>query len=246
MDRAAYQIHFDLDRRHFWRIAKRRLVTHMLDRHLTGQRPLRLLDVGGACSVLSGELRRYGDVLVIEPDEEIITQASAELPVTVRRGWLPDNLPVDGQRFDAVTLLDVLEHVEDDRGSLVQLRNVLAPGGLFVCAVPALRWLWSEHDEALHHKRRYTKGALRDRLREAGFEILRLTYYTGLLLPVLMVQRALSERRRQPGPPRYKVKVPHPLVNGALGAVMTMERLWLRRFNLPLGSSLIAVCRNPT
>jgi SAM-dependent methyltransferase len=244
VDRAAYQKHYELDRRHFWRIAKRRLVRGLLDRHLPARRPLKLLDVGGACSVLSGELRAYGAVLVIEPDEEVIAQAAAELPVEVRRGWLPDNLPVDGT-YDAVTLLDVLEHVEDDRGSLAALREVLAPGGLFVCAVPALQWLWSEHDEALHHKRRYSRGELGARLREAGFEVLRLSYYTSLLLPLLVAQRTVSERRRRPGPPRYNVQVPHALVNGVFGAVLTVERQLLRVVNMPLGSSLIAVCRRP-
>jgi 2-polyprenyl-3-methyl-5-hydroxy-6-metoxy-1,4-benzoquinol methylase len=244
MEREAYTKHFALDRDHFWRRAKRKLILEQLDQVLSAHRARRILDVGGACSVLSQEMRRFGQVWVVEPDEDIVKQAREQLDVAVLRGWLPDNLPVM-EACDVITLLDVLEHVEDDEASLSALYSVLREDGVFVCTVPALPALWSEHDEALHHKRRYTRRALEEKLMHAGFQVERITYYTSFLLPLVWVQRRANEWRRGPSPARYKVTVPHPFVNDALGRVMGFERLFLRHFNLPIGSSLLAICRKP-
>lgn len=101
------------------------------------------------------------------------------------------------RRFDLLLLLDVLEHVEDDRGFLAELlRKNLEPGGHVLVSVPAWQWLYSEHDARLLHHRRYSPGAIRDVLRGAGLELL----LSGGLFHSLLVPRAaqkLLEGRRR-------------------------------------------------
>ena len=80
-------------------------------------------------------------------------------------------LPVADESLDLVVAFDVLEHLEDDVSAAKGIFNALRPGGLFVVAVPADPKLWSAHDEAVGHVRRYTRPTLTALLAGAGFEM---------------------------------------------------------------------------
>ncbi|MBM3323450.1 class I SAM-dependent methyltransferase, partial [candidate division WOR-3 bacterium] len=113
MDRTAYDRFFELEEKHFWRIAKRRLVLDWLDRHGPAPGGLRLLDIGGACSLIPRELQRWGSVMVIEADADTANFARERLALDVRPGIFPKDMPTAGP-FDVITMCDVLEHIEDD------------------------------------------------------------------------------------------------------------------------------------
>ena len=246
MERSAYRRYFELETSHFWRVAKRRLVLEWLGRYAPAGDGLRILDIGGACSVIPTELARWGEVEVLEGDEDTVRFAREAMGVNIHQAWFPDDVPVKGP-YDAVTMLDVLEHMPDDAKSLRSARELLKPNGILLCTVPALKWLWSEHDVALHHHRRYSRGELVRALDLAGFRVERVSYYTSLLLPALALQRLASGLRRAlagraSGQPQYDVRPPGLGLNRLFGWVMSAERLWLRVASLPVGSSIIAVC----
>jgi len=247
LDRTAYDRFFELEEKHFWRIAKRRLVLDWLDRHGPTPGGLNLLDIGGACSLIPRELQRWGSVMVIEADADTANFARERLALDVRPGIFPKDMPTAGP-FDVITMCDVLEHIEDDSASLRAARDLLKPGGLLLCTVPALPWLWSDHDRILHHFRRYTRPGLKAGLSEAGFSVVRVSYYTSLLLPALVLERgagrvrtALTGRHKA----GYDVKPPPGLLNLVFGVVMSVERWLLAGMDCWLGSSLIALARRP-
>src|SRR6478752_83538 len=78
-------------------------------------------------------------------------------------------------------LLDVLEHVRDDAGSLRAIHRRLRPGGALLLTVPANPWMWSAHDSAHHHFRRYTRKQLKELFLRAGLEVQLLSYFNSLL-----------------------------------------------------------------
>jgi len=240
VDRTAYDRYFALEERHFWRVARRKLVLELLERHRPGPGPLRILDVGGACSLIPREMQRFGPVTVIEPDAATVEFSRRELGLDVRCGGLPDKLPVEGP-FDVITMLDVLEHIDDDAGALRAIRPLLRPGGLLLLTVPALPVLWSSHDVSVHHKRRYLRPGFRSLIEANGFVANRLSYHTSLLLPVLAPQRIADRWKGIDPHAEYKVKPPPAPVNRAFAAVMSVEASLFRRMDLPIGSSLVAV-----
>ncbi|MBM3315443.1 methyltransferase domain-containing protein, partial [candidate division WOR-3 bacterium] len=187
VDRTAYDRFFELEARHFWRIAKRRLVLEWLARYRPARAGLRILDVGGACSLITRELGRFGSVECIEADAATVAVARERLGVNIRQGLFP-GVALEG-RFDVITMLDVLEHIDDDLAALRAARALLKDDGLLLLTVPALPWLWSDHDVALHHHRRYLKRELVTIVERAGFDVGRCSYYTSLLLPFLVLQR---------------------------------------------------------
>ena len=185
-------------------------------------------------------LGQFGDLHAFEYEDGARAYASTLLNKPVAPAFLPDNIGFTGDTFDLVAMLDVLEHIEDDVGSLRALRERLREDGSILITVPAVPWLWSDHDEIHHHKRRYTKAGLRQVLQQAGLKVDHVSYFNTLLFPLALAQRLAS---------RFSSKkfagdsMPSRFVNGMLKSVFAFENRLAWRINLPVGLSLYAVAR---
>jgi SAM-dependent methyltransferase len=153
-------------------------------------------------------------------------------------------------RFQLIGLFDVLEHLPDDERALADLHGLLRPGGALVMTVPAHPSLWSYHDDAAGHRRRYRSDALRAKLGAAGYEVEYLSEYMMSMLPLIWLRRLPTLLRRRALSPecvrslRARELDTPGLVNALLSAVLGQEaRAIARRWHLPVGSSIIAVAR---
>ena len=144
-------------------------------------------------------------------------------------------LPVRTGSMDLVTAFDILEHIEEDYLATAEITRVLRPGGTALIAVPADMALWSAHDTAVGHVRRYTRGTLADVVVKGGLVIEEMWSWNVLLRPVVSLRRKSSS-----GSDLGKV---NPLVNGSLKAIITAER-YLPVKSLP-GVSLFLRARRP-
>src|ERR1044072_2047761 len=146
---------------------------------------------------------------------------------------------------DLVTALDVLEHVREDLPALKEINRILKPGGELIAIVPAYGFLWSEHDEALHHYRRYVAREMRAKLTASGFEIERSTYFiTALFFPILFF-RLWQGLRRTSIEASVSCRFPPKGVKRLLLLCLNLERVLIDPFTLLFGVSLIVVGRNP-
>jgi SAM-dependent methyltransferase len=146
--------------------------------------------------------------------------------------WGP--LPVD-----AVTLLDVIEHLDDDVAALRAAASATRPGGHVIVTVPAYRWLWSSHDTRNDHRRRYTLGQLLNRHRAAGLEPVHFGYFNTLLFPVALGQRILSRLGIGADP----LRLPPAMINRWLGRIFAAEATVITRMHkrFPFGLSVFCV-----
>jgi SAM-dependent methyltransferase len=147
-------------------------------------------------------------------------------------------LPLASKAFDLVVALDLLEHVPSDGAAASEFRRVLRDGGRLITTVPAYQALWSSHDVALMHHRRYLARHLRSLLVSSRLSPIRLGYSMTLLLPLVWVVRLLD--RRNPNPKATLVPVPR-IVNTWLSGLLRLENWIASRSLLPCGVSVVAV-----
>jgi len=237
MDRQVYVRMAELEDRHWWFAARRRILTEVLARLVALPAAPRLLEAGCGTGGNLAMLSRFGEVAAFEPDAEARRMAQEKSGFDVRDGRLSGDIPFEPGRFDLVAAFDVLEHVEDDVASLRALHAQLRPGGSVLITVPAFEFLWSRHDQRHHHWRRHTKDALVGRAAAAGFTPVVATCSNSLLFPLIAGVR-LGKRILG----LDEVMPPHP-INRILYAVFASERHLVGRVPLPLGVSLLMIAR---
>jgi 2-polyprenyl-3-methyl-5-hydroxy-6-metoxy-1,4-benzoquinol methylase len=227
-----------LEEWHFWFVARTHLVSRLLERWLADS-PATILDVGCATGMVAENLARSGHRVVgIDARVEAIPRESGTpRAATFLRGDAT-TLPFSEHRFDAVLLLDVMEHT-DDAVLLSEVCRVLRPGGVLLLTVPAIEWLWSYRDEAAGHLRRYCRSRLQNLLVRSGLNVCRIRYFNSLMTPIAVVTRLLGRRT-----PRLRDAEERPgrFVNRILTLLLRTEVRASNWLALPWGTSLVAVC----
>lgn len=237
MDRAYTAIHIEEDRRHWYFRGRLAVLLAVLERALPPS-PCRILEVGCGTGNVLQALGRFGEAVGVEKDPALRAVGCAA-GLDIRAGALPDDVPVAEEWADAVLLLDVIEHLDDDAEALRGARRALRPGGLMVVTVPAYGWLWSGHDVALGHRRRYTAAALRAGLATAGLSVEHVGYFNTVLFPAIAGVR-LAKRLVGGG---HDLHRPPAAINRALEHLFALERHVVLRPGLPFGCSVLAVAR---
>lgn len=186
-----------LETQYWWFVGRRAIISNLLREtvpHLH-RKSVHLLDIGcgtGAnLPMLAEAVGEGGEVLGLDFSPLALEFARNHLHlsnVVLSQGDAL-RLPVQDASCDIVTMLDVLEHLSDDARALSEVNRVLRPGGALVLSVPAYQHLWSAHDEALHHFRRYEKVQLARVLRQGGFRVWRLSFAMSLMPPIAWAWR---------------------------------------------------------
>lgn len=177
------------EERHWWFAGRRRVLLGLVGAELP--EGARLLDVGCGTGFFLEEAAGRYDVSGLDPSPQAVGFCRQRGLSGVREGGV-ESLADLAPDFDAVTFFDVLEHLPDDLGALTLTRRVLRPGGRVVVSVPAYQWLWSHHDDAHGHQRRYTRDLLGARLTAAGFHQVRAGYFNARLFPLAVLVRGVQ------------------------------------------------------
>jgi SAM-dependent methyltransferase len=237
MDRATYDRMAEIDRDHWWFVARRKIISRLIESHRPRPGPLRILEVGAGTGSNLELLKSFGTVDAVEPDDGARGFAEARSGLTLKGGYLPD-VPLDDGAYDLIVLLDVLEHIPDDVGALSYLKAKLAPGGKLLLTVPGSPWMWSAHDLAHHHQRRYTTAQLKRVLGDAGFAPRFWTHFNSLLFPLIAVVRLASKLLGKGGDDD---RMPSAPINAVLKTIFGAERHWVASLRVPFGVSMAMV-----
>jgi SAM-dependent methyltransferase len=232
----------ELDSDHWWFVARRDILENLIERVVQPPKDARILEVGCGTGHNLAMLSKFGRVEATEMDKTARSLASKRLGRAVTDAALPDLSAWPADHFDLVALLDVLEHVPDDRSALTSIRERLKPGGKLLVTVPANKWMWSAHDVAHHHHRRYGKDELRRVSSECGFAVDLLSPFNSLLFPLIAGVRAAGKLT---GRETADDAMPPRSVNSILKAVFGLEAGLIGRLPMPFGVSLVAVLRRP-
>jgi len=268
MQQHTYAIMDRVEDTHWWFVGRRAILETFLrsvvqnvtppSRRLSGQSPaddvtagrlpdsrqdagvtIRILDVGCGTGANLEMLSQFGLAEGVDVSDEAL-EFCRKKGLTVQEG-LAETLPYPDETFDITTALDVVEHLDDDIVGLKEMHRVTKTGGYSLIFVPAFMWLWGVQDDISHHRIRYTRKQIVERLKKAGFEVERATYANfTFFVPVLggrVFMRATGIK------PASENNINISALNGAFGKVFSAERFWLKNLNFPFGVSIVIVAR---
>jgi SAM-dependent methyltransferase len=241
MNTAEYERMYRLEDTYWWFVGRHKLIENVMRASYPDPNPERvILDAGCGTGAMSIRLKQWGRVVSAD-------FSPLALQFSRRRGLnhllCADamRLPFEVGTFDTIVSMDVLEHIPDDALALREFYRVLKPGGRVILTVPAYPHLWSEHDIALMHFRRYQRTELQARFTEAGFRLEKLSHTMTTLYPLVSLQRKLNARKPPHDPPQAAMpQVPAPL-NSALTGLLAVENAVAQRVNFPFGVTLLGI-----
>ncbi len=235
--------YYRLEEVHWWGIARRDFIRRLLDSFEISKDGA-VIDVGCSSGPLVEHLQKAGfrNVHGVDISELAVSMAHRRGMDTVRQ-MEATKLGFSDSYFDAIVASDIIEHLRDEREALAEWSRVLKPQGKLIVFAPAFEFLWSEHDVANRHFRRYTGGELRNALLDAGFSVDRLAYWnSAIFLPAAGVRVAKKLLPRAWSKTHDLRENNSPLLNSLLARFMLLENRVLDKwYDAPVGVSVYAI-----
>lgn len=243
---------FAAEERHFWFVARNKVICSLTKKALAGKRNVSILEVGcGTGNVLQALEKEFPDAQLVGMD--LFHEGLQFARRRVHCGLVQADLafPPLARSFDLLGMFDVLEHIQDDQTVLQHAYRQINPGGWLLLTVPANPNLWSYFDVASHHVRRYTLSDLSEKVHSAGFQVELASAYITATYPILWLNRrgkgssGEAEDSSIQSQAEDELKI-IPVANEILRSILSLEAGWLAAGRtLPFGSSLVMLARRP-
>lgn len=234
-----YQIMYSLEKENWWYKVRRKIINDLV-RSYADKKTIRILDIGCGTGLMMKELEKHGEVYGLDVSEVAVEYCKRRNLNNISLGSV-ENIPFDDNYFDVVIAMDILEHVENDEGAILEIQRVCKKKGVAIIFVPAFMFLWGITDTSSKHFRRYRKTELLEKIENKNFEILRTTYFNFLLfLPILLV-RVIVRKLNIDVKIESEFKISK--LNYFYYLVFLFESVLLKYLNYPFGVSLLTIIR---
>ncbi len=220
---------------HFWFKAKKELIDLLMEKTNPGKKELRILSIGVGTGDDLDILSKYGSNYITDVDEISLSVIDPSL-YTEKKVVSACDLPYADNFFDVVISCDVFEHIDDHIKAASEVHRVLKTDGVLIFTVPAFQALFSSHDVALQHFRRYSKSGIKSLL--SNFETKVFFWNSFLFLPIAAT-RILNKNSK---PSVDEGKLPSWL-NSIFYTLLKIENFLIKKnVSMPFGVSLVGYC----
>lgn len=239
-----YEKMYNLENTYWWFQGRKKIIFELMRKYvLLELNNPRILDSGCGTGLILTELNKYGFTIGLDISSKALSYCK-DRGITKLIKAQVSNLPIKDNTCDVVVSLDLLEHIENDNEVLKEYHRVLKKDGFICLTVPAHPFLWSEHDEALHHFRRYTKKEFKATLLKNNFKIVRYSYVISFTFFPIVIYRFLSKILKKKNSQSKTHIIPLPKnINQFLIFILKIEAFLLKFINLPIGVSLICIAK---
>ncbi|MFC1722488.1 class I SAM-dependent methyltransferase [Patescibacteria group bacterium] len=246
MEQVEYKKMRDHEEHYWWHKGKLHLVNSLYEKYFGGKQNLKILEIGCGTGEVMNLLKNWGDVYGVDYSKQALEFCRERGFTNVILGDFNTlDLSEHKDSYDLVLSLDVLEHIRDDVETMKRVFEILKPGGMFFVSVPAYKFLWSNHDEALHHTRRYHSLEINQKIKDSGFEVVKSTHFvTALFFPIAFV-RLMSNFVRKTAYPKTSYFPLPTKVNDLFSGFLRFEAFLIKHFSLPVGTTLVVVAKKP-
>ena len=227
----------------WWYDARRTMLEKELASFLPESKK-KILDLAAACGGNFDVCSRYGKVIGLDVSWDSIEYCKQK-KATVLVQADAEILPFANESIDIVVALDVFEHLKDDSCSMREIQRVLKKEtGKLIFNTPAFMALFSTHDTAFHHYRRYLSGELKQKIEAANLKVNFITYWSFFIFPLVFLVRKLGDLFQQKGEPAksdFHLKIPD-FVESILRFLNKVElNMIKRKIFIPFGVSVFGV-----
>lgn len=248
MDHQYYKEYYDLERQHWWFVAREKIISNYIKKLIaSGQLPakdLKILNVGCGPGRSSEYLSGFGRVTSIEYDKFCCAFAAEKTGLEIINGSITE-LPFEDNSFDLVCAFDVIEHVEDDALAVSEMKRVARKDGVIFITVPAFMSLWSHHDVINHHFRRYKSDQVKKLFSKVNDgTMIFSSYFNAFLFPPIYIFRSLSNLlksgKNRPGSGSDFEAFKPGILNNVLYSIMHLESKFINsNIRFPFGVSIL-------
>jgi len=252
MEHNYYKQYFDLERIHWWFVAREKIIISqiklLLQQNKLNKDNLKILNIGCGTGRSSEYLAQFGEVTSLEYDKFCCEFTSKKTGLTIINGSITE-LPFNDNKFDLVCAFDVIEHVEDHQKAVDEMLRVCKINGINLITVPAFMSMWGKHDEINHHFRRYRLYQIKKLYSpyiKAGKEFFSSYFNFYLFIPILLfryfskiINFFITPKTMVSDFGNFNTEKPG-VINNFLQNILLAENYFLiKKIPLPFGVSII-------
>ncbi|GAB5466366.1 MAG: class I SAM-dependent methyltransferase [Candidatus Kapaibacteriales bacterium] len=241
MQEQVYHSNFKQENEYFWFIARNKIVLDVFEKVCTLEKGSNVIDIGCGTGGFASKLLDKGYAVTGTDTEPIALDYSRKRGLTDLHLGTLDNFQAT-KDYKAAFMLDVIEHIEDDRGVVKQVYDLLPSGAWFTTTVPAYQWMWSHHDEIHKHYRRYSMSGFRNLIEGAGFKTKYSSHFNTLLFPMALGKRLIDRIASSKENPHDEVPG---FLNKAFTKIFSSESGILQKTSIPFGLSILVISQKP-
>lgn len=231
-----------MEEENWWYLGRRDVIKTLLNCFIKNRKNLKILDAGCGAGSTIKILERYGKVTGIDINENMVKFCRKNKIDVINANVT--RLPFKDDSFDLVVILEVLEHLKEEKKALAEIYRVLKFDGLILISVPAFPLLWGNQDIAALHKRRYSKIELIEKVQDVGFSVIKTSYMNFLLfLPISLFRLMRNAFFGTKASLDSEIFSGSLFLNHYLSTFLKIEALLMRKFNLPFGITLFCVAQ---